>query len=44
MNLLMTTRFSSLRNNNGARNRDEEIDSVVRPNLISRSFSFDQEQ
>lgn len=42
MKFLMTNRFSSLRNKNGVRNGKEEMNSVVRTNLISpRSFSFD---
>lgn len=38
----MTNTFSSLRNNNGIRNGEEEMNSAVRTNLIStRSFSFE---
>lgn len=44
MKFLMTKKFSSQRSNNGIRNREEEINSVARTNLISPgSFSFDYE-
>lgn len=41
----MRNKLSSLRNNNGMRNEEGEINSAVRTNLISTgSFSFDLEQ
>lgn len=44
MKFPMTKKFSSQRNNNGVRNREEEINSVARTNLISTgSFSSDCE-
>lgn len=43
MKFLMTNNtFLSLRNNNGVRNGEEGMNSVVRTDVIStRSFSFD---
>lgn len=44
MKSIVTNRFSSERRNDGVKDRQEEISSVARTNLLSTdSFSFDYE-